>query len=151
MNTTAGGRSAGSVPVRTTAREAHGEAASRTFGLPVVVDLLENLHRVRAPAAHFRVPEEEPLGLDVPVDETADRRAERLLLVGAWCFAHAKATGIIWIRNRGAAAAKGRTSESQSQPRILRNEGRGDAPIQIRYLDGYMESHRGTHAVEDGC
>ena len=83
MNTTAGGRSAGSVPVRTTAREAHGEAASRTFGLPVVVDLLENLHRVRAPAAHFRVPEEEPLGLDVPVDETADRRAERLLLVGA--------------------------------------------------------------------
>ena len=55
----------------------------RTFGLPVVVDLLENLHRVRTPAAHFRVPEEEPLGFYVPVDETADRRAERLLLVAS--------------------------------------------------------------------
>ena len=46
--------------------------------------LIEDLHRVRAAATDFRIPEQKTLGLDVAVDEAADGRAECLLLVRAY-------------------------------------------------------------------
>ena len=48
-----------------------------------MVDLPENFHRIRPSAAYFRVPEQKALWPNVTVDEAADGRAERLLLVGA--------------------------------------------------------------------
>lgn len=54
-----------------------------TFSLPVVVSFFHNLHRVGTTTAHFAVPKEKALRFDVSVNETADGRAERLLLIGA--------------------------------------------------------------------
>ena len=48
-----------------------------------MVDLPENLHRIRPSAAYFRVPEQKALWPNVTVDEAADGRAECLLLVRA--------------------------------------------------------------------
>lgn len=53
-----------------------------TFGLPVVVSLFQNLHRIWTAAALLTVPQEETLWTDVTMDETTDSRAERLFLVG---------------------------------------------------------------------
>lgn len=54
---------------------------ARTLCVPRVVDFLQYLHRVGAPATLLAVPQYVPLGLHVPVDETANRGPERLLLV----------------------------------------------------------------------
>lgn len=55
-----------------------------TFRLPRVVDLLQDLHGVWTAAAYFRVPEQETLRFNVPVDKPANRGPEGLLLVGSW-------------------------------------------------------------------
>ena len=55
----------------------------RTFRVPRLVHLPEKFHRVGAPAAQLAVPEQKPLGLDVPMDEAADCGPECLLLVRA--------------------------------------------------------------------
>ena len=72
--------------MKTTGREINTSYARdiiivRTFCVPRAVDLLEDLHGVGTPAAHLRVPQQQTLGFYVPVDEAADRRAERLLLI----------------------------------------------------------------------
>ena len=50
--------------------------------LPVVVHLFQNLHGGGTAAACFRVPEEQTLRTDVPVNETTNGGAECLLLIG---------------------------------------------------------------------
>lgn len=55
----------------------------RTFGLPRLVHLLENLHCVWTAATNFAVPQQQAFGLNVPMDETANSGPERLLLVRA--------------------------------------------------------------------
>ena len=98
----------------------------RTFCVPRAVDLLEDLHGVRTTAAHFAVPEQQALRLDVPVDEAANRGSEGLLLVGTW----------VSIRDLS-----------------TRRMQRANLPIQMRYLkragpisdDGRGSAGPGTH------
>lgn len=56
----------------------------QTFSLPIVVHFLQYLHRIWTTTAFLAVPEEKTLGSNVPMDETTNGRAERLLLVGSW-------------------------------------------------------------------
>jgi hypothetical protein len=65
-----------------------------TFSLPRLVNLLQNLHGVRTTAANLTVPKEETLGLNVPVDEAADRGPEGLLLVRS-CHAASSISGYL--------------------------------------------------------
>lgn len=63
----------------------HASAADTlTLGIPRCIDLLENLHGVWSPASHFAVPQQEALGFNVSMDETADCWSKCFLLVGAW-------------------------------------------------------------------
>lgn len=48
-----------------------------------LIRLLHKLHHIRPPTPLFRIPETHPLRLDPLLDQAADRRPERLLLVGA--------------------------------------------------------------------
>ena len=48
-----------------------------------MVHFLQNLHSIGPPASQLTVPEEQTLGLNVPMDETANGGPERLLLVRA--------------------------------------------------------------------
>ena len=54
---------------------------SVTFGVPGMVRLLHDLHQIRSPAPELAVPQQETLWANVPVDETGDSWAKRLLLI----------------------------------------------------------------------
>lgn len=82
------------------------------LGAEAVPRVREQLDRVGAAAALLGVPEDHPLGLDVVVDESGDRRPECLLLVGADPDEEPK-------RGSGAAAERPRTVKGYVPIRAL--------------------------------